>query len=275
MAYLVYQTERGAQGTIHLQGYVRFNNKKRLLGAKALIHPQAHLEIARGTEAQNKAYCTKTESQFPGPHGEYGTFLPTAGIQGKRTDLDKVTESIKGGATYEDIADQYPREFIKFTNGIRSLIEACTPLPPVSRTIQCWVLWGATGTGKSHRVRTEYPDAFLVLPGRDPWDGYTNQKVIIMEEFNWEDWPINTMKQILDKWRYRLQRRYHNGYALWEKVFILTNSDPLTWYPNAAMNDLNALRRRLNVSCRHVVSIDGTLQDILMNQFPSPLLSFN
>lgn len=41
--------------------------------------------------------------------------------------------------------------------------------------------WGATGTGKSRKVRELYPDAFI--KSNDVWwDGYNNEEVVIIEE---------------------------------------------------------------------------------------------
>ena len=60
MAYLVYQLERGENGTLHVQGYVRFHNRKRIQTVKNVLDSQGvHLEFARGAEEQNKHYCSR------------------------------------------------------------------------------------------------------------------------------------------------------------------------------------------------------------------------
>lgn len=41
--------------------------------------------------------------------------------------------------------------------------------------------WGPTGTGKSHTVRTAYPDAYLKTNTKW-WDGYQKEDVVIIEE---------------------------------------------------------------------------------------------
>ncbi len=65
--YLVFQLEMGEQMTQHYQGYFYLNTPRTLLGVKRLLRPyQPHLEIARGTPAQNKEYCTKLETRVPG-----------------------------------------------------------------------------------------------------------------------------------------------------------------------------------------------------------------
>lgn len=58
--YLIYGHEIApTTGTPHLQGYVQFTKKLRLTGIKKLFGPDPHFEVAAGTPAQNKAYCSK------------------------------------------------------------------------------------------------------------------------------------------------------------------------------------------------------------------------
>lgn len=74
--YMVWQIER--VGHTHIQGYVYFEHARTMASTKAAIFAwcgiQAHLSKARGTPAQNKAYCTKTESRVEGPW-EMGSML--------------------------------------------------------------------------------------------------------------------------------------------------------------------------------------------------------
>ena len=65
--YLIYGREVGDEGTPHLQGYVQLKKITRLTGMKKL-HPTAHWEVAKGTEEQNRTYCSK-EGDFQ----EFGT----------------------------------------------------------------------------------------------------------------------------------------------------------------------------------------------------------
>ena len=48
------------------------------------------------------------------------------------------------------------------------------------------ILWGPPGTGKSHRARTKWPDAYWLSRGNGQniwWDSYAGQKVVIIDEF--------------------------------------------------------------------------------------------
>ena len=57
-AYMLFERERGDEGTPHLQGYVHFKNEKSLKQLKALM-PRAHVEARKGTIQQAIEYCQK------------------------------------------------------------------------------------------------------------------------------------------------------------------------------------------------------------------------
>ena len=57
--FAVLGRETRQSGTQHIQGFIHLNNCQRITGAKRLIGMRAHLEWARGTDAENNAYCSK------------------------------------------------------------------------------------------------------------------------------------------------------------------------------------------------------------------------
>jgi len=247
MKYLVYQVERGESGTLHIQGYVRFANAKTLAAAKnAIVCQEAHMEVAQGNEQQCKDYCTKEDTRVAGPF-EYGSYSATAGRKGQRSDLQALAERVTAGASNREIAVEFPAAFIKYPSGIAALRQATMPPVPREREVFVHVLWGATATGKTHRIRTSIPpeDLYVVSPGRDPWGGYESQKVICFEEFDPSKWEIHKLKELLDKWPCHLDCRYHDKEARWVEVYMLSNSSPDDWYGMWPATDRAALRRRM------------------------------
>ena len=85
--YLVFGREVGESGTPHLQGFIRFHDRKTFSSAKSLISPRCFIEIAKGTPSQNRQYCTKD-----GDFEEFGT-CPVS-RQGKRNDWEKLKEHV-------------------------------------------------------------------------------------------------------------------------------------------------------------------------------------
>lgn len=231
IAYLVYQLEEGEAGTPHLQGYVRFTVRKRLATVKTTLgSDRLHIEPAFGTEEENRAYCTKEPRLAE--YVEFGEFDPTAGIQGKRNDLDSVTQMVTNNDTIQAIAAAHPKTWIRYHQGIQSLIQTTRPPPPVARNVKTIILWGPTGTGKTHRIMMNFPDVFSVVPGRDPFGQYKGQKQVLFDEFDDSKWTIQQMNQFTDKWRLSLDCRYNNRFAEWEHVFICSNTRPSSWWPN-------------------------------------------
>lgn len=259
-AYLVYQLERGEeQGTTHLQGYVRFAKRKRFKTAKSWFSNDAvHIEKAQGNEQQNRDYCTKEQTRVDGPW-EFGTFVPRQGMAGRRSDLEDIAEKIVSkGATAKQIATEHPGDFIRYHQGIYALLQEAQPLPPMEREIKVLVLWGPTGTGKTHRIRHACPDIYDVKPGRDPWGAYAGEEAILFDEFDYTRWPITDMNRYLDKWRCMLDARYRDKYARWTRVAICANSSPESWYTEERWPLVQAFRRRIET----VINVISKEQEI-------------
>lgn len=60
--WYVFQEETGANGTPHLQGIIRLNNKQRLTAMKRLINPSVHWEPTKSVKG-SVAYCQKRETR--------------------------------------------------------------------------------------------------------------------------------------------------------------------------------------------------------------------
>lgn len=62
---LIYQFEIGKQGTLHIQGAIRFSNARYFQGVKDLL-PTAHIEKAKNWK-NVRDYCCKDDSRVKGP----------------------------------------------------------------------------------------------------------------------------------------------------------------------------------------------------------------
>jgi len=197
MAFMCYGIERGEQnGTEHIQGYVRFLTRRRFNTAKRIIggdhQCEPHVEHCKGTELQNREYCFKQD----GEHFQQGEFQPDFGMQGRRSDLDDLAQAALSGTSLRDIATRFPTSFIRYHRGIQSLIETTAPMPALERQVEVLILWGPTGTGKTHRTLHAWPTIYGAKPGRDPWGSYRGEKEILFDEFDHELWPITAMKPL-------------------------------------------------------------------------------
>lgn len=96
----VWQSEIGKEGTPHLQGYLELDSQQRLSYLKKL-HPTAHWESRRGTQAQAIDYCTKSDETYVEGPWCYGDFKE----QGARNDLAALRQMMVDGSDIKEVKD--------------------------------------------------------------------------------------------------------------------------------------------------------------------------
>lgn len=236
--YVYQQEECPSTGRRHLQCFFGFSDRKRRTQLQQLFGSANHFEAAKGTVQQNYVYCTKADSRLAGTQPvEYGTFGRGVGM-GKRSDLDPIAEAIQDGQTPQDIARAYPVQFIKYHKGIQE----CFRLQASKRreSISVIVLYGASGTGKSFFVRKFAAKNGLKLFSKNldgsnnPWfDGYVNQEVLLLDDFDDTQVQWHTLLRWLDEYD-DVSIQFKGGFtqANWSYVFITTNKPLDQWYPN-------------------------------------------
>ena len=239
--YLIFAQEVGEGGTPHLQGYISFTTRKTFNYTKSLISERAHIETSKGSPQQNKDYCSKASTP-PELIFEFGR-LP--GGQGRRTDLANAYKAIKEGASFRDLADQFPTAAIRYGSGLLRVKQLFRPertQPP-----QIWVFWGNTGVGKTRRV-WEFADTTKLweAPGGGRWfDGYDLHESVLFDDFAGSWWKLDFFLKLLDRYPFRVEVK--GGFVWWapKHIYITTNIEPENWYPNANEAHRNALKRRL------------------------------
>ena len=236
VAYLVYGRETGKEGTKHLQGFISFSKRKTFKSTKRLISDRAHVEAAKGTPEQASEYCKKDED-----YEEFGT-CPKG--QGARSDLARVAQAIKQGASLREIADDFPAAVLRYGSGVQRL--RLFHRPERNSEPEIWTLWGKTGTGKTRRV-WEFADVdkLWVHPGDRWFDGYDAQPAVLFDDFDGSWFKLSYLLRILD--RYPMQVPVKGGYAWWVPctIYITSNLHPKEWYKNAEPEHQRALMRRL------------------------------
>lgn len=105
--FATWQLERGASGTLHIQGYLELKRKMRpstMLNHLPFLRG-AHFEKRMGSQAQAVAYCRKEDTRVEGPWTFGREFVDE---RGTRNDLEDVKEAMKAGMSLEDVYDQFP-----------------------------------------------------------------------------------------------------------------------------------------------------------------------
>lgn len=189
ITYFIAQSEECPKTRrIHIQGYVEGPSRSFDIWRKVSIFSDGDpwIRDARGSGAENRAYCSKEES-FYGWRLELGHYANVG--SGSRTDIVRVKRLVEQGVPELDIwrDDDNFSTMLRFHKGIdryRNLLSSANAvLEP--RNVFCY--WGPTHTGKSYRAMTLHGSFFIVPHPKGSgiyFDGYNGQESIIFDEFN-------------------------------------------------------------------------------------------
>lgn len=238
--YLVWQLERCPDtGNLHYQCYVelhkvmRWNRLKRIIGDDGM-----HIESREGTRDEAREYCMKEDTRVDGPW-EYGKWISGSG---HRSDLDEVAEKLKT-KSIKDVALEFPGTYVKYHKGLEKFKELLYEPRDKNKAPEVIVITGPTGIGKTRWAydRYETADIYHKMGGKW-WDGYTQQKVVLFDDFDKDIIPYRTMLQILDRYPLRVENK-GGSIELNSEIFIITsNVSPYCWYPE---EDISPLLRRV------------------------------
>lgn len=171
VSYLIIGREVGENGTPHLQGVVKWRYPLGFAACCVRL-PRAHVEVVRSLQHAID-YCMKE-----GDYEEVGT----RPVQGKRNDLEAVTEAVLNGESMAAIAAEHPVAYVKFSRGLFALRHST--FQAVSHTdVRGFWYWGPPGTGKSRFARENNEDAFIKQQNKW-WDGYDGQAVVILDDLD-------------------------------------------------------------------------------------------
>ena len=249
ITYIIVQLEKApTTGHLHYQGYAEFDAAYSIKRIKELLNSDnAHIEQRMGTQEQAINYCSKEETRLSGPWS-----LGNPRQQGKRSDLLDVQDKLKNGATIGSIVEENMSTFIKYSKGIK---EAKFYLDKKSssqlRDISVTLIWGESGAGKSKLVweKTQgYKDTFKLDrgSGNSIWfDGYDGEKTLWIDDFTGNWISLGMLLNLLDRYPLRLDIKGSHTWANWNKVYITSNSDWDTWYPNIMEEHKKAIGRRI------------------------------
>jgi len=247
--YMCFQPELGSSGNKHLQGVICFQHPRMLTGVRRVFSPcKPHIEAMAGSVEQAVAYCSKEETRDSDAgfsFTEWGE-RPRKGAgagKGSRSDLSEVCASALRGSTLNDIAKSHPEQFIKFHSGITALVSA-TVKPRRSQTELVWY-YGPTGSGKSRTAYSENPDAYAKNPGNKWWCGYSQESVVILDDYRADFCKFSELLRYAD-WN-PLLVEYKGGTTHFnsKKIIITCPDHPTVVWASRGAEKLNQLLRRI------------------------------
>lgn len=242
--YIRGQLERGAGGFLHWQLLVVFPRTFRLSGVRR-VFGNVHCELTR-SDAANE-YVWKEATRVTGTQFELGT-LPL------KRNAKKDWEAIWNSAKSRDFDAIPPDVRIRSYAQLRRI--SYDHMAPIGMERECFVYWGATGTGKSRRAWAEasfdaYPKGnffhLIVDPRTKFWCGYNSHERVVIDEFR-GGIDISHLLRWLDRYPVIVETKGGAVVLHAKSIWITSNVDPREWYPGLDCETLNALLRRLTIT---------------------------
>lgn len=257
VSYVIYGEEVcPTTGREHWQGYAELSGPVRFSTLKTR-YPTLHIEKRMGSAKEAIDYCKKD-----GKWHEEGA--PKA--QGKRSDLMDLCASIDQGLPIAEIARSDPACFVRYHRGLeryRFVVQPDRDSPP-----QVEWRYGPTGTGKTRGPFDAYKhDGVYIKDGTPWWDGYQNEKTIIIDDFDGK-WPFRDLLRLLDRYPYQGQTK--GGYVKINspRIIITCEFPPENfWCGNA----LAQVKRRLT-TVTDVTEVGGNTIPPLLRQDATEIL---
>jgi len=235
--YVAYSREVApTTGMRHLQGFVVWNNNKRMSGCK-VRHPTAYFALMKGSLRQSEVYCSKSASLEEA--GELPMTRKEIGAAQKEKWADVIRSAKEGTCEVE-----YPREFLQYNNTVKRLYA-----PALSELEMYSGVWyvGPPGSGKSRHARDMYPGAYDKLLNKW-WDGYENEDYVLIDDIGLEHAHMGSfLKRYVDHYPFRAE--YKGGSkVIRPKVIIVTSNYEMSEIWHDKPQDLAALQRRFKVT---------------------------
>nr|WDE18001.1 rep [Porcine circovirus 4] len=252
--YAVVGKEVGENGTPHLQEFVNLKKKMRFHPFKKAIGERSHIEQARGTDCDNKKYCSKG--------GDLLLEVGEPSAQGKRSDLKAAVAALNAGSSMSEVAREFPSVFIRYGRGLRDYVITAGLGQSREWKTEVHVIVGIPGVGKSRHVQEKGGADLSWKPRGKWWDGYNGQSHVVLDDYyGWL--PYDDLLRLMDRYPLRVETKGGSIEFLAKTMWITSNKQIKDWYDYVELKvDIRALYRR--VTTYQVMREDGQLYDIQM-----------
>lgn len=253
--YLVYAEEFcPTTNRKHYQCYVYYMAARFLTAVRKML-PKNDVRVSLGTAQQNRTYII-------GPYSKDGKEKPfnpnnveigECPMQGKRNDIVDLVDAIKLGKRKMDLVDECPVPYAKYTRFATLVIgfdneQKAHEMYEKGIFPECHIIWGEPGVGKTRHIYEKYNnrDVYCLALGEGSrgsvwWCGYTNQPVILVDEFEGQ-MAWGSFLKFTDRYPYQMQTKGGHTFRLATHIYFTSNSHPKDWYP---ANKYAALERRM------------------------------
>lgn len=277
--YLRWQTERGTQGSLHLQGVAVFNTEVRFGSARTSVFGHSSKAYFKAVHLRQQSlqaiidYVWKDETAVEGTRRELGTNPVFERVNGRGSmsgASSNASAARKISPAYEEvirmatdvnvpltaIQEQYPNYWISKVTQIEKVRKHAMMAQPGGRfeDLKVYALWGDYGAGKTRNVKymcdTMYPNdqVCYIRPTKDGklwfdnWDGHA---IVVVEDIK-KGIARNDLLMLTDEYVRNQVWEVKGGKTKLfnlKAVFFTSNYSPDTWIDDDAQSKGALLRR--------------------------------
>lgn len=252
LVYIIYGREVGEgtegvpDGTPHLQGFVHYKAPCAASATKKWL-PRGHIQLCKGTPAENIAYCSK-EDDHPMVYGAE----PQTQQQANKAKQAKLLSYAKAG-NVTGIQDEFPGQYLSQYRNINQIMTDNMVKPP-DLIAPCGVwIYGETGCGKTTAARTEY-GSYFSKPRNKWWDGYQPEQheCVVVDDLSPKHHMLAAhVKDWADKWSFTGEVKGGTRSLRPVKVIITSQYSIAEVFKEAGEEDIAAIERRFKVIHMH------------------------
>lgn len=282
----VYQLELGKEGTPHCQG--TFHVQHQVLPKS--MQNKFRSRLLQGwvdrcdAHQESVQYCSKEDTRIAGPWyvGDV-TADQRVKTQGRRTDLEDAIRHLQEGKDLRATALLYPSSYVKYHRGLEKFTEIVVDRPKRSSMTKLLWISGAAGRGKTTMAAAiakafAQEDVYYKTLGKaqhvDWWNGYTQQKAIIIEDMDERTHlDLQAFKLLVEKIPHQVRVSPDVWMQFNSKLLIVT-SNPTPWEiydteirSNADHHEAVTRRVSMHIQVRpedpFISDLDAYAQDII------------
>lgn len=203
-------------GTPHLQGFCSFNSPRTINQARTKLNG-CHVETMLGSIAQNEEYCSKAGELI-----HFGVKPISNDNKGRAEKLrwQRAFESAKLGQ-FDDVDADI---LIRCYSTLKRIRTDYAAKPP-PQDVNCYWIYGPTGTGKSHAVETSFPLCYKKNMDDPKWfDGYQGEETVYLEDL--DKYQVRwggLLKRLADRWPLLVNTKGSMQYIRPKRIIVTSN----------------------------------------------------